>query len=170
VLTFTQLLYSNRTRLFFLTNSELLGTWPLTIRTSNDKNGFSLGRAQTLRARSNAQCRGWKKAIELAAHKKQHAMRYHRVGGMRAAAMRLHLAACAVNQSSLFVFFIYLTIIASFVKSLIHFEIAPNGSLWDAHPAHGRLQVGSRVKLNMDSIVKMDTDFTQLPCSVLRAS
>ena len=133
-------LASGRARLLFLSNSELLGTWPLTIKTRADKNGFSLGRPQTLRARSSAQCHAWKDAISQAAFQTQHWARYHKTSPLQALCMRVYDVTCAVNESLAFLFLVYLAILASFVKSIVHFELAPNGALSPSHPEHARLQ------------------------------
>ena len=120
------MLASGRAELFALTNDDLLGSWPFSIETNQDVNSYSMGCTQTLRARSNTQCSSWVRAITKAASRAQHSARYEDAGVLKMVAMRLQDVARAVNGNPFWLCFVYLTIVASFISSIVTHDMIPN--------------------------------------------
>jgi len=123
-------LASNRAELLFLSNDAVLGTWPFTIQTKDSMEGYTMGRFYALRARSSIQCRTWAAAINKAASQAQHNQRYRDIPPVAGIRLWLHDQAIRVNESSFFIFVVYIMIILSFFVSIYQHEVVPNPQVY----------------------------------------
>lgn len=161
------MLSSGRSDIFHLTNEDLLGTWPFTLETSQDLRTYSMGRSHTLLARSSTRCNNWVNAIEKAAHSAQNLDRYERATVLQSVGMTLLDSAKYLNESSLFIFFVYSAILTSFVSSIVTNELVPNPPYTRAHlcpndicPPHMTLQEVDRKSHIEQNLQTLETIFT----------